>query len=258
MIKASYDQRLTIKSIDGLQLEGFQWGDLDAERGVFLCLHGLSSHALWFDALGCVLTQLGYCVVAVNRRGSGGSDGQRMHAENLTVLFDDLDQWMNLFENTQRVTCLGHCWGAMLAKKWQDLREPNIVESIYVAPPYKTIFDKKWHPWALKILAVFASSKRVNLPYGAEVFSNDKEVVARIKNDEQFHSSVSLGLLKITNKLKLIADDFADSRIIVAEKDKLVNYSWSRSVKVRIVKDAGHALIIEHTQSIADLITESW
>lgn len=58
-------------------------------RGAVLFHHGIQSHCGWFEASGAALADAGYCVLQIDRRGSGRNEMARGHGESGDQLIGD-------------------------------------------------------------------------------------------------------------------------------------------------------------------------
>jgi len=75
-------------AIDGTSLALHLWTST-VPRGLLFYIHGIQSHAGWLFETGPELARRGIAVCALDRRGSGRSNGPRGDVPNLDLLLDD-------------------------------------------------------------------------------------------------------------------------------------------------------------------------
>lgn len=102
--------------------QGLIWRPQGRPRGTIVCLHGIQTHAAWFGPVARHLTQSGWTVIALDRRGSGVNTTppfQKGHTGGSKRLLADLDALLILArQETGRgapLLLLGTSWGANLA-----------------------------------------------------------------------------------------------------------------------------------------------
>lgn len=97
--------------IGGLSLHIREWlpEKLDAEKPVFVLLHGLSSNARTWDFVARGLVEAGYKAVAVDQRGHGLSDKPVSGYDYKTVT-DDLKRLLDVLDLDNMILA-GQSWG---------------------------------------------------------------------------------------------------------------------------------------------------
>lgn len=99
-------------------------------RSAVVCLHGIQSHAGWYQPMSEALQADGRLVLWIDRRGSGENHEQRAHSRNPEQLVQDVHAAMRLAVSRVPTRCpvdlLGISWGAKLAAvaAAQALRAP--------------------------------------------------------------------------------------------------------------------------------------
>jgi alpha-beta hydrolase superfamily lysophospholipase len=90
--------------------------------GEVICLHGIQSHAGWYEYSSSRLSQVGYGVYFLDRRGSGCNLEQRGDTPNYRRLLADVSEFVDrLGQNADQhaapgpVFLMGISWGAKLA-----------------------------------------------------------------------------------------------------------------------------------------------
>src|SRR4051812_39594292 len=86
------------------------------ERGRVVCLHGIQSHAGWYDATCHRLAAAGYTVAFLDRRGSGMNEQARGDALSFRRLLDDIGEFLRAQPAVagQPVFLLAISWGGKL------------------------------------------------------------------------------------------------------------------------------------------------
>lgn len=103
---------------DGYPVHAVTWLARGGRRGRILVLHGVQSHAGWYDGLGRILGDRGYDATFADRRGSGSNRLDRGHTPSWRRLVSDVgDTLGQLREESPSVpTALaGISWGGKLA-----------------------------------------------------------------------------------------------------------------------------------------------
>jgi len=81
-------EELVVSLPDDYGAYGRYWPAAHA-RGAVLFHHGIQSHCGWFEACAAALADAGWCVLQIDRRGSGRNQADRGHAESAQQLIDD-------------------------------------------------------------------------------------------------------------------------------------------------------------------------
>ena len=101
-------------SPDYLKLNYREWFNPYA-RDVLVYVHGMQSHSQWFNEAGDELAARGLNVYAVDRRGSGLSQGKRGHVDTPFQWIADLAQFIGFVHSKnpgKRVHLMGNPPGA--------------------------------------------------------------------------------------------------------------------------------------------------
>jgi alpha-beta hydrolase superfamily lysophospholipase len=119
--------------------DGYVWGyrmypPVGAARARLVCLHGIQSHAGWYEASCTALASQGFEVAFLDRRGSGVNTEARGDAPGYGRLLDDLAEFLcGLPADCPRVL-LGVSWGGKLAVALQR-RHPGLVQGLCLLCP---------------------------------------------------------------------------------------------------------------------------
>lgn len=79
-----------ISAGDGVELAVAAHAATDADGPAVVIVHGIASHMGWYRGVSEALTARGCSAYVPDRRGCGVSGGQRGHAEDWTIVVDDL------------------------------------------------------------------------------------------------------------------------------------------------------------------------
>jgi acylglycerol lipase len=90
---------------DGVRLHYLHWpSGRSPPRAVVVFLHGIASHAGWFEETAADLGGQGMAVYGLDRRGSGRSGGPRGHLARYGRALDDVEQMVRLVSSDHRGT----------------------------------------------------------------------------------------------------------------------------------------------------------
>lgn len=111
------------------------WAPEKSAENAVLLLHGVESHAGWFDELAPLLAQEGYAVYAVDRPGWGQSPGPRGHVASYADLVHVFDCVATRIQKDHlRIHLAGMSWGGKLAL-YLALRRPCFFQSLTMIAP---------------------------------------------------------------------------------------------------------------------------
>jgi acylglycerol lipase len=125
---------------DGYRLHYRHWEPAGAPRATIVALHGIQSHSGWFTYSSGRLSEAGFEVCFLDRRGSGMNEPARGHANHVERLVDDVDSFLaavrgrdNNASATPRIL-LGVSWGGKLATV-TAARRPDLVDGLALLYP---------------------------------------------------------------------------------------------------------------------------
>ncbi len=129
-------QEIAIALPDGYRAYGRYYHSPPA-LGAVLYHHGIQSHCGWYEGSALALADAGYCVLQVDRRGSGRNEVARGHAESAEQLIADSHAARD--DLLQRSGCcdyhlLGVSWGGKLAVA-AHVNDPGCVRSLTLVTP---------------------------------------------------------------------------------------------------------------------------
>lgn len=157
-------------------------------RTPLVMLHGLQSHSGWFVQSQTFLAGLGFPVYAMDRRGSGLSEGPRGDCTDFRQMGDDVLAVVNYARaqhDVEAVHVFGHCFGTIPASLFATAH-PELVSSLMLAS--SGIYTKVNLGLSRKLELVLAKASRrsveIPIPLKAEMFSELTECVRFIHEDE--------------------------------------------------------------------------
>jgi alpha-beta hydrolase superfamily lysophospholipase len=135
--------------------DGYRWRyrryrPAGAARAEVVYLHGIQSHAGWYEHSCTRLRDAGYAVSFLDRRGSGMNEQDRGDAPSFRRLLDDIAEYVQTLPRP--VYLLAVSWGGKLATALQR-RHPGLVDALallcpgffpQVRPPFKTRLAILW------------------------------------------------------------------------------------------------------------------
>ena len=173
---------------DGTKL-GVRITGAKGTRTPVVMLHGLQSHSGWFVQSQMFLANLGCPVYAMDRRGSGLSEGPRGDCTDFCEIMQDVRAVVDcarVRHGVEKVHVFGHCFGALPATLFAA-GYPEMVMSLIQASSglhthVSVSFKRK-----LKIFWSKAarSPAQIPIPLKADMFSELDECVRFIREDEQ-------------------------------------------------------------------------
>jgi len=109
----------------------------DEPRAEVVCVHGIQSHGGWYEHSCTRLSEAGFAVSFLDRRGSGMNDQERGDTPGFRRLLDDLAEYLRLIRGqspARRVFLLAISWGGKLAVALQR-RHPGLVDGMILICP---------------------------------------------------------------------------------------------------------------------------
>jgi alpha-beta hydrolase superfamily lysophospholipase len=97
-----------------------------------VCIHGIQSHAGWYEHSCRVLAAAGFAVSFLDRRGSGTNQQARGDAPGFRRLLDDIAEYLQSLRKP--VLLVGISWGGKLAVALQK-RHPGLVQAMALLCP---------------------------------------------------------------------------------------------------------------------------
>jgi alpha-beta hydrolase superfamily lysophospholipase len=104
-------------------------------RAEVVCVHGIQSHAGWYEYSCIRLAKAGFAVSFLDRRGSGINEAQRGDAPGFRRILDDIGEFLRFRrKDGLPVFLLGISWGGKLAVALQR-RHPGLVDGLALLCP---------------------------------------------------------------------------------------------------------------------------
>jgi alpha-beta hydrolase superfamily lysophospholipase len=139
------------------------WSAEGHSAGRVVLVHGLESHAGWFQDFAERLVTFGWTAIAFDREGSGSSGGRRGDARSPATLFDQLRTILNAIEPARPTHLIAHSWGARWALA-QALVQPDDFRSIVLLAPGFALRRGYWPPMLATGLLKRLMSASATLP----------------------------------------------------------------------------------------------
>lgn len=127
----------SFQASDGYTLQYRHYAAVGPVKAVVLCLHGIQSHAGWYEFSCTELAKAGYEVIFLDRRGSGSNSEARGDVASYKRLFDDLVEFLPIPRAAYaklRIYTLAISWGGKLAVALEQYR-PGLVEGLILLTP---------------------------------------------------------------------------------------------------------------------------
>jgi alpha-beta hydrolase superfamily lysophospholipase len=227
-----------------------------ATRHAVVALHGMMSHAGWFDGLGGVLAGRGVELLALDRRGSGRARGSAGATDPEAWLADVRAAVAHARRQADTVTLLCWCWGARSGLP--IAAEGDGVDRVIVAAPalflLPSVVDRMVH-------VTPDANGEVELPYDPlDDFSFDPAVRAFIEHDPLRWRRAPLAFLEPSRALGVRALA-ALERVrrpllcLLASEDRLVDGVATRAAFAGFAVEeipGAHAFVLERPAAIAE------
>lgn len=234
-------------------------------RGHLVCLHGIQSHAGWYEASSARLCSAGYLVYFLDRRGSGRNQQDRGDTPSFSRLLDDVAEFLRssvIADKGLPVFLLGISWGGKLALGVAILH-PQIVDGLLLLCP--GLFPRI-RPRLLTRLAILAASglmprKRFPIPLNdPELFTATQHGRNFIRNDPLALHQATARFFMASVQLDVLSRRFSGRLgdmpvlLLLAGKDQIIHNERTRRFveslahpdkMIRTYREAQHTLEFE-------------
>ncbi|MGM8871704.1 alpha/beta fold hydrolase [Psychrobacter sp. 2Y5] len=210
-----------------------------SEQKQVILLHRGHEHSGRLTELAERFAQSGYQVFAWDARGNGRSGGIKDHADSVTELERDLNDFIELVIAQTGIALedtiiVASSIGAVLAAAWVHDYAPNIRGMILGTPALSIRLYIPFAIPALKVARKFGLMSRVSSYVKAQVLTHDKDAQAAYNADPLISGSISSDLLIDTHATgQRLLDDAgaitAPTFILCAGKDYVVDKQAERS-----------------------------
>jgi len=239
----------TLTSDDGLKLKVNVWASTKPVA-TLLYIHGIQSHSEWLFETGPFLASKGINVVAMDRRGSGGSEGERGHSDNADLILRDYRlAWQyaaQLYEHLPFIV-LGQSFGGSILAALA-CRYPMRADAIIFSAPALGQQRSRHDLYKLNQLRAIKGQERMPLGIRDAEYSSDDKYLRFIANDGDVNRNITSSMASCLVELE---DIYFDNRLCLQRikcpvhlikplHDSIIDMRTSREVLAR------HIDIIEH------------
>ena len=122
---------------DGVELAYVRWTPPGVPRGLVVCVHGIRSHAGWYENSCRHFAESGYLTFFLDRRASGMNRDVGGRAVSASLLVEDLTHFIILLRRKHPglpVHLVGISWGGKLAVATL-VRHPGLADSLTLVTP---------------------------------------------------------------------------------------------------------------------------
>jgi alpha-beta hydrolase superfamily lysophospholipase len=201
---------LTFASRDGTPLRASLWR-VDRPQAGLLVVHGMQSHAGWFDVSPTAgeIAAAGVTVLVFDRRGSGRSGGTRGHADSANEFLDDLDAARTalLGELAERGSAgadlhvFANCFGTRIVLPYLHAHPDGFETAVLTAPAIRMSREADYGP-GTKLRILFAGrQQRFATPLEDGLFVSSGPFLDWIRADTLALRQVTAGFLRATRQL---------------------------------------------------------
>ena len=216
-------------------------------RARVVCIHGIQTHGGWYTRSCARLSQAGFDVSFVDRRGSGLNEQERGDAPSFRRLLDDLAEFLGPVRRKQTRSSqpTAHCplptfliaisWGGKLAVALQR-RHPGLVAGLALVCPgfFSRVRPSLKHRLAIAWSRLVAPRRRFPIPL------NDPGLFTATPRWQQFIRDDPLSLRQGTARLLLESvrlDSYirfvpkyvtAPVLLLLAERDRIIDNAATR------------------------------
>ena len=188
---------ITMKSVNGEQLQGRVWGDKQIARAVVVLVHGLGEHVGRYEHVAAKFVERGYFLLGFDQQGHGKTAGKRGVIAPNDSLLRDIEAAVLLAKQmapAKSVFLYGHSMGA-LEVLYYGLKGKEAVAGIMATSP---ALDENSMSKAQKALVSIMKKILPNLAVdnglAVEALSRDAKVVEAYQKDPLVHPKASVGL----------------------------------------------------------------
>jgi alpha-beta hydrolase superfamily lysophospholipase len=203
---ASLAQVRALTGVDGTRLHASLFPAQRPRAGLLL-VHGLQSHAGWFEASDTAreLADAGISCLAYDRRGSGRSDGAPGHADSAGDFLVDLEAGVAALRRELRpgapVHVLANCFGARAVLPYAA-EHPAAFRSLILTAPATHMSRRASYGFSQKLRILLASSHHYfPTPLRDVDFVSAGPWLDWIRRDERSLRYVTAGFLRSANRL---------------------------------------------------------
>ena len=197
MITTAVHEHNTFDAADGRRLFEQHWLPAGAPHAHLAIVHGYAEHSGRYAHVGDALAARGYAVHALDLRGHGRSDGDRVLVRSFDEYLDDVRAFLARVRATageRPVFLLGHSMGGTIVTLELAVDRPQLSGALLSGG----VLTSAGTPRVMRIIVGLLARFLPKLPLvklNAEHVSRDPEVVRRYVDDPLvFHGRVKAGL----------------------------------------------------------------
>jgi alpha-beta hydrolase superfamily lysophospholipase len=231
-------EEITIRLPDGYEAYARYWAPRECRGGV-LYLHGIQSHAGWYERSAAALRQAGFAVLQPDRRGSGRNDRNRGHAESSPQLLEDGRACLEHLAQRSRCRAnfvLGVSWGGKMAAAMHAAGIGPIAGLILVTPGLFPIIDvsaaEKFRiGWSM----IANPARHYDIPLNEpELFTADPQWIEYLRRDElQLHQATA-GFFLASRRMDKVAAKLPEAEavpvhLMLATDERIIDNDQTRA-----------------------------
>ncbi len=247
----------TFTASDGYRWHYRRYPAVGAARGEIVCLHGIQSHAGWYEHCCQRLADAGFNVSFLDRRGSGTNTEARGDAPSFRRLLDDIAEFLRapspLAPRPLPRFLVAISWGGKLAAALQA-RHPGLVDGLVLVCPG---FCARVRPSFGQRLAIFFSrlvqpTRRFPIPLNdPELFTANPRWIAFLRDDPLALHEATARLLVVSVRLDVYVRWNAGAvrapvLLLLAGKDRIIDNARTRALAARF---SGPLEVIEYPEA---------
>ena len=246
-------------------------------RTALVYLHGIESHAGWFAMAGPQLSEQGFDVYCLDRRGSGLNRENRGflsgHVDSYETLLADIRAFITpLRDRYDSVFLVGLSWGGKLALSYGLSHPEDIDGLVLITPGLRATADVSFlNKLKIALLSPLHPTARVDVPIKPEMFTTTPVYLDYIKGDPLRLRSATVRFFWQSHRL----DKFVDRNIgannlpvqlFLAGQDTIIDndgvlkvLSKSRSALTDVLnyEEQTHSIQLDASQRMVDDMS-SW
>lgn len=189
------------RSWDGLKLYYHLWPTDKRSNPLFLILHGFGEHSLRYSELVEVLSCFPVSFAALDLRGHGRSEGERVYIERFEDYLQDIEKFLKYLNDvhgfpTDKILLLGHSMGGAIAACYAITR-PTQLDLLILSSPCMAV--ELWIPFAEKLVAFLGywfPHLVIYNPVRPALLTHDQKEILQYKQDPFIQRKITLGLLR--------------------------------------------------------------
>lgn len=226
------------KASDGYELNYRHWVPAGMVQGYVVALHGIQSHSGWYEYSSRRLSEVGFDVRFLDRRGSGLNQKDRGHADHPDRLINDVAQMLSQVHWERKlagasvpVILLGVSWGGKLAAV-TAARRPELLDGLALLYPglRARVRPRFYQRWLLNLgMALGAARKPVPLPLDdPALFTGESAWREFIFDDPLAIHEATVSLLRVSvaldeEAMRIRPQIHAPTLVMLAGRDEIID-----------------------------------